>query len=98
MRETLAGKIRLMANVLASMGVEADSVSSIESTWNAIREFDMEKKIEIFVDRAKATIKRWLENHMPGVAKAISVGTDGNVSLTPSGELVSKDRRIRIKI
>ena len=96
--KSLAGQIRLAAQVLAEMSVEADLISSVKSTWDAIRETDLVKKAEIFVQRAGESLRRWLSTKLPGVANAISKGTDGALVLTPGGELLSKDRRVRIML
>jgi hypothetical protein len=96
--KTLADGVRSAAMMLATMDIEADIISNVKSTWDAIRETDMGKKIEVFVQRAGGAIKRWLDSRLPGVAQAVSKGTDGALILTPDGELVSKDRKFRFKI
>ena len=96
--ETLAGKVREAATVLAFMEVQADMVANIKNTWNAIRETDPAKKVQTFIDRSRNAVKRWVQDKMPNLAKALSEGTEGNVILTPAGELISRDRRVRVKI
>ena len=96
--KTLASRVRAMALVLSRMEVEADLLSNVKNTWDAIKETDLGKKVEVFVQRAGGPIKRWLESHTPGIAKAISDGTGGTLILTPAGELMSKDRQIRFKL
>lgn len=96
--ETLAGKIREAATAIAYMEVQADMIANIKNTWNAIRETDPAKKVQAFIARSKDAIKRWVQDRMPNLARALSEGTGGNVILTPAGELMSRDRRVRVRL